>query len=106
MKEKCTRINGFIEKIYCRFHDQASMPNEGEYSIDQLRPSPTRSLTLTEEKISLAVSNGRKISKKRPTISLSSDDEVVEVIPEYDEPRNSKKRATKQRQSSPRKRDQ
>lgn len=82
------------------------MPNEGEYSIDQLRPSPSRSLTLTEEKISSTVSTGRKISKKRPTISVSSDDEVVEVIPEYDEPRNSKKRATKQRQSSPRKRDQ
>lgn len=106
MKEKRTRIHGFTKKIYCRFHDPASMPNDGEYGIDQFLPSPTRSLTLTEEKISSAVSNGRKISNKRPTISLSSDDEVVEVIPEYDEPRNSKKRATKQRQSSPRKRDQ
>lgn len=108
MKEKNIRINGLIEKIYCRFHDPNLMPNDTKYKIDQLLP---RSSMLINEKPSPAPSSSSpipagNIAKKRRTISLSSDDDIVELIPENDFHRLTKKRSTKQTNLNPRKRDE
>jgi hypothetical protein len=46
------------------------------------------------------------INKKRRTISLSSDDDIVELLPENDCPKANKKRSTNQIFISPRKRDE
>ena len=69
LKEKNTRVNGLVEKIYCRFHDQHAMPTDTKYNINQFLQQSSPS------------THPRNISNKRHTISLSSDDDIVELIP-------------------------
>ncbi len=100
-----------IEKIYCRFHDQNLMPNDTKYNIDPLlQPSTQSSISINEKPLPRSSSpfqtSAGNISKKRRTISLSSDDDVVELIPENDCQRITKKRSTKLTNHSPRKRDE
>jgi len=121
LQEKRTRINGFIEKIYRRFHDQHLKPNDTKCTIDQLlQQSSTPSILIDEnsshvkENIlstsplvsSPSQSPAGNINQKRRTISLSSDDDIVELIRENDCERIPKKRSTKQIIYSPCKRDE
>jgi hypothetical protein len=102
------------------------MPNEKKYSINQiLQQSFTTSPALIDETNHRNNSLGKRkivsvsssihspvespagnINKKRRTISLSSDDDIVEMVPENICHRILKKRSTKQTVISPRKRDE
>ncbi|CAF1039536.1 unnamed protein product [Rotaria sordida] len=125
-EEKSTRINGIIEKIYCRYHDQNLIPNDTKYTVDELlQCSPTSSILadrnnhhdnscLRNKLSSVSLSSiasplqtpAENINKKRRTISLSSDDDIVELIPENNCQRTSKKRSTKQTTMNSHKRDE
>ncbi|CAF4678508.1 unnamed protein product [Rotaria sp. Silwood1] len=125
-EEKSTRINGIIEKIYCRYHDQNLIPNDTKYTVDQLlQGSPTPSLLADEDnhhdnsrlrkkRSSISLSSissplqtpAENINNKRRTISLSSDDDIVELLPESDCQRLAKKRSTKQTTINSHKRDE
>jgi hypothetical protein len=101
IQEKKTRIKGVIKKLYHRYHDPNSMPNEAKYNIDQhLQQSSTSStsidgnnhrnssrakgklLSASSSNASPSQTSAGSISKKRRTISLSSDDDIVELVPE------------------------
>ncbi len=101
IQEKTIRIHGLIKKIYCRFHDPNLMPNSTQYTVDQLLQS---SISIDEK--ALPQTTAGQIGRKRRTISLSSDDDVVEVPPENDCQRPTKKRSTKSANHCPRKHDE
>jgi hypothetical protein len=103
------------------------MPNDTKYTIDQLvQQSSTSSILINEYNHSnnlhskekqLPISSSSSISsplqspagninKKRHTISISSDDDIIELIPENDCQRIGKKRSTKQTIINPRKHDE
>ncbi|CAM4952280.1 unnamed protein product [Rotaria socialis] len=116
LEEKSTRINGIVEKIYCRYHDQNLRPIETKYTVDQLVQGSSMPPNLNHldhhnnntrlEKHLLSISSSSispplhalagTISEKRRTISLSSDDDIVELVPDSDCQRISKKRLLKQ----------
>ena len=97
-------MNGLIEKIYCRLHDQNSIPNGSEHTIDQfLHRSTQSSISINKKSSPPCRTPAGNISKKRRTISLSSDDDIVELLPENGCRRPSKKRSTNH---SSRKRDE
>ena len=95
LEEQRTRIQGIIEKIYCRCHNITTMPNEVKHTIHQLFPDKSK------QKIS-----AERISKKRRTISISSDDEIVELVPEINCETPTKRRSIRQSAISPRKHDE
>ena len=92
------------------------MPNDTKYTIDQLlQSSPTSSTPVDlnnhchhsqakDKKTS--ISSATVSNKKRRTISLSSDDDIVELISERDCQPTPKKRSTRQTIISPHKRDE
>jgi uncharacterized protein VirK/YbjX len=97
------------------------MPHDTKYSIDQLlHQSSTSSILINENKSpyksdlkaqNLSTSSplqfsAGNISKKRRTISLSSDDDIVELMPENNCQRLSKKRSIKPTIINSRKRDE
>ncbi|CAF0970907.1 unnamed protein product [Adineta steineri] len=117
LQERHTRINGIIEKIYCRHYGQNSVPDEINYSIEQflqqsfIPPSlidinhhnNNNSPLIENDTLILPLQSPAEIiSKKRRTISLSSDDDIVELIPENDCPPSKKRGSTGQSTISPR----
>jgi hypothetical protein len=88
------------------------MPNGVNYTVDQLlqeSPTPSTSTNDTNHRnnsifrrniFSISSSSSHTpaeiINKKRRTISLSSDDDIVELQPEHNCQRITKKRLTKQ----------
>ncbi|UJR25931.1 hypothetical protein I4U23_007279 [Adineta vaga] len=101
-EERRTRINGIIEKIYCRCHNITSMPNEMKYTIQELFPDKYSSINVNNSH--LKPKSAEKINKKRRTISLSSDDDIVELVSDIDCRTSTKKRFTRQSTVSPCKR--
>jgi hypothetical protein len=92
------------------------MPDDKKYTIDQLLQRRSTSSILINDNNhhhpnNLSFSSSlqlpaENITKKRQTISISSDDDIVELVPETDCQRILKKRSTKQKVLSPRKRDE
>ncbi|CAF0858661.1 unnamed protein product [Adineta ricciae] len=99
LEERRTRIQGIIEKIYCRCHNISAMPNEVKYTIHQLFPDKLKQKTPTKI-------TAERINKKRRTISVSSDDEIVELVPEIGCETPTKRRSVRQSAISPQKRDE
>ncbi|CAF1484599.1 unnamed protein product, partial [Rotaria magnacalcarata] len=115
-EEKSTRVNGIVEKIYYRYHDQNLIPIETKYTVDQLVQGSsiapilnhldhrhnntllkTHLLSISSSSISSPLhALAETISGKRRTISLSSDDDIVELVPESDCQRVLKKHLLKQ----------
>ena len=75
------------------------MPNEVKYTIHQLFPDKLKQKTPTKN-------TAERINKKRRTISVSSDDEIVELVPEIDCETPTKRRSVRQSAVSPPKRDE
>lgn len=107
MEEKRTRVNGVIEKIYCREHHPQLVPDEMIYT-DEFVWEPV--LSMPNEKNqprTLILSRGKKFpspqqssnshvetnSKKRRAISISSDDDFIELLNERDSQKSVKKRS-------------
>lgn len=117
LEERQAHLSGIIEKIYHRYHDQALMPREARCSLDQLAQRSTplvatnghrRGYSPAKPKTSVKPSlpsNPARVGKKRRTISLSSDDDIVELMTESEHQTPTKKRLARSSASSPRKRD-
>ncbi|CAF3928679.1 unnamed protein product [Rotaria magnacalcarata] len=77
-EEKSSRIDGIIEKIYCRFHHPNLIPNEAKFSPNQFLQQPT--IDPNSNRISKRLRNkhptssSRIINKKRRTRSISSNE--------------------------------
>jgi len=93
IKDKMTRLNGCLENIYCHFHDQSEISHPTKTTFEQIFGSSQPN-------------SPDKIRKKRRTISVSSDDDIIELLVDQDCQSPAKKRSTtKQKIISPRKRD-
>lgn len=93
IKDKTTRLNGCIEKIYCHFDDETQISHRTKTTFEQIfgQSQPN---------------SPDKLRKKCPTISVSSDDEVIELISDHEYQPSAKRRSTNKLKSiSPRKRD-
>jgi len=85
------------------------MPIDKKYTIDQILQQTSILIDDNNHHHSKNLSlqlPAKNITKKRQTISISSDDDVVELVPETDCQRILKKRLTKKKVLSPRKRDE
>ncbi len=88
------------------------MPIDKKYTIDQILQQTSILIDDNNhhhhhhsKNLSLQLP-AKNITKKRQTISISSDDDIVELVPETDCQRVLKKRLTKKKVLSPRKRDE
>lgn len=103
--EECrTRINEIIKKIYCRSQCTTTIPNEMKRTIHELFPDIYSSTNINNSHFKRK--SPEKINKKRRTISLSSDDDIIELISDTDCQASTKKRSTRQSTISPRKHDE
>ncbi|CAF3258220.1 unnamed protein product [Rotaria socialis] len=81
-EEKSSRIDGIIEKIYCRFHHPNLIPNEAKFSPNQFLQQPI--IDPNSNRISKRLRNkhpsssSRIINKKRRTRSISSNEYLPE----------------------------
>jgi len=85
------------------------MPIDKKYTIDQILQQTSILIDDNNHHHSKNLSlqlPAKNITKKRQTISISSDDDIVELVPETDCQRVLKKRLTKKKVLSPRKRDE
>ncbi len=83
------------------------MPIDKKYTIDQILQQTSILIDDNHHSKNLSLQlPAKNITKKRQTISISSDDDIVELVPETDCQRVLKKRLTKKKVLSPRKRDE
>ena len=93
-EEKSTRINGFIEKIYCRYRDHNLMSSTASHTIDPLSQNLPTTLTITHPNshrnsshfkrktlslpslTSSLQNSAAHIDKKHQTVSVSSDEDT------------------------------
>ena len=107
MPKYIDKVNGFIEKIYCRKHHPQLVPDEMIYTSEFVWEPVLRMPNEKNQPRTLILSRGKKfpspqhssnchagtIRKKRRTISISSDDDCVELLNERDSQKSVKKRS-------------